>query len=463
MSSLQDGVSARKPGTPEPINSILKDFNFLPGIVDEADFEFSDQNPPVSEVVADVKDFEFSQETPINDGSNEILTSNPSSFDLNIAEFPMTHLSNRLPAGMSKTEIRYSDFINGKDGTKVQRSWMITSNAKIDIVDKTGIKIGEDIVGLGGPTALQVFFEILQIWKEQGFKSNMIFIGTYYSLLRRLNWPINGNSYKQLDRDLLSLYGLEFNAKNAYYDKTENRYIDRKMKLFEGWTLHKVNNSEQTASDYGYIHATAMFWDSMRNKTNFYLPFDKSYFKKLTPHEAKLSLYLSKIFNPYRNRVVKKYRRNIFALCDILPIIATERRRQKFLLLKAVEGLIQKDFNLLAEYYVEGEVIVFINKQTISRINELKGNRSLKSKEQIEMLVQDQLNICGDIHSRKFYEIVAKYVPDEIIFKCLAEAKSEGKNTRKYYVFQIRIQAKEYLKDYIFNDKEEAMQVSLKI
>lgn len=456
MNSLHEDTTKRPKIEPIKIVEIIKDF--MPGLIDEADIEYSQDDPVINE---------SSSET-INSGSdvgsadsNKALTSSPSTFDLNIAEFPMTHLSNRLPSGVSKTEIRYSDFINGKDGARVQRSWTVTSNAKIDVLDKNGEKVGEDIVGLGGPTALQVFFEILQIWKEQGLKSNMIFIGTYYNLLKRLGWSNGGKSYQQLIRDLNSLYGLEFNAKNAYYDKTENRYVDRKMKLFEGWTLHKISSSEEAASDYGYIHATNMFWDSMRNRTNFFLPFNKDYFKKLTPQEAKLSLYLSKVFNPYRKRIVHKYKRNIFDLCNILPIIATEKRRQKYLLLKAAQGLLDKEFNLLAEYYVENDIIIFINKQSISRIHELRSGSGAKSKDQIEMLVDEQLRICGDKHSTKFYEIIAKYCPDVLIYKCLAEAKVEGKDVAKYYNFQIKLQGKEYLKDVIFHTKDEVIQESL--
>lgn len=448
MNSFQDEITKRLKADPVKIKDIITDF--LPGLIDEADIEYK---TPIESL-----DSENSSES---DNNHDVLTSNPSTFDLNFAEFPMTHLSSRLPVGVSKTEIIYSDFINGKDGAKVQRIWTVTSNGKIDILDNNGKKTGEEVVGLGGPTALQVFFEILQIWKEQGFNSNIIFIGSYYSLLKRLGLSNNGNSYKQLIRDLNSLYGLEFNAKNAYYDKTEGRYVDRKMKLFEGWTMHKVNNLEETVSDYGCIHATQMFFDSMKHKTNYNLPFDKDYFKKLTPQEAKLALYLSKVFNPYRHRMVQKYKRNIYDLCSILPIIATERRRQKYLLLKAAQGLIDKEFNLLAEYYVEGDIIIFINKQTISRIHELKGDFGSKSKDQIEMLVDEQLSVCKDKHSTKFYELIAKYCPDVLIYKCLAEAKVEGNDVAKYYNFQIKLQGKEYLKDIIFHTKDEVVQESL--
>lgn len=448
----------RKPTPdPEPLSSILekfnKQFNF-PGIEDESDIEYA-HSSDISQVSADKKtEPEAGIDSKEEEDSVEVLTRNPSSFDLNAAEFPITHLSNRLPQGVSKTEIRYSDFIKGKDGVKVERNWTVLSNAKIDILDDNNTKIGEEVVGLGGPTALQVFFEILQVWKEQGFKSNKIFIGTHYNLLKRLNWPINGNSYRQLERDLHSLYGLEFNAVNAYYDLQQGRYVDKRMKLFEGWSLYKHSNSKSYDSDYGYIDATLAFWESMKNKTSFYLPFDKDYFKKLKPHEAKLSLVLAKLFNPYRKRVVSKWRKNIYEMCDILPIHATDKRKRKFNLIKAAEGLLEKEFNLLADFTIEGDDIIFINKQTIPRINELRPNEGSKTKEQIELLIDDQLSALGDKHSIHFYRLVAKYCPEELIYKCLSEAKAEGKDMKKYYTFQIKMQGREYLKRYRFWDKD---------
>ena len=50
---------------------------------------------------------------------------------------------------------------------------------------------------------------------------------------------------------------------------------------------------------------------------------------------------------------------------------------------QATEGLIKKNFNLLVEFYIEEDVIVFINKQTISRMHELKTSNGKKTKDRI--------------------------------------------------------------------------------
>lgn len=376
----------------------------------------------------------------------------PSSFDLNFAEFPIAHLSNRLPQGIDKTQIRYSDYIKNSDGKLIKRDWVISSNAKIDIKDENGNYLGEELIGIGGPSSLQVFYEIIQIWREQGFNSNKIYIGTYYNLLKRLGWSLSGQSYKQLERDLKSLYDLKFDAINSYYDKQQKKLVDRGMKLFEGWELYKVSEKQDYKTDYGYIVATTVFWESMRSKTSFYIPFDKDFFYKLSAHESKLALYLSKMFNPYRRDNKYKYYCNIYDLCAILPIYGSNKNKQKYYLLKAAKGLISKSFILLEDYYIEDDTIIFINKQQQSLLPYLRQKEGQKSKQQIELLVEDQMKVCGDSHSIKFYEIIAKYVPDEIIFKCLAEAKAEGRNIRKYYTFQIKAQAQEYLSPILKKD-----------
>ena len=379
------------------------------------------------------------------------LNFDPSSFDINMAEFPIAHLSQRLPEGISKTEIKYSDFIKDGEGKLVKRKWTIRSNAKITIKDKEGNEI-EEVIGLGGPTSLQVFYEILQIWREQGFKEHKINIGTYYNLLKRLGWGTGGDAYLRLERDLNSLYDIEFIAENAYYDKDLNRLVNKKIKLFEGFTVYKKKDDFNYLSDYGYIAATHEFHESIKNKTSFFLPFERDYFKTLTPHEQKLALYLSKVFNPYRKRTVLRYNRNIFELCRILPIYG-EKRKQKYYLVKATKGLIAKEFILLDDYSIDGDVIIFFNRLQQSLLPYLKTNIGQKTNQNIEFLIEDMMKVCGDKHSIRFYELVAREVPEEIIYRCLSEAKQEGKDPKKLFTKIIREQGRKYLEKFL-NYKE---------
>ena len=410
----------------------------------------SDANPDESIVEADNLNStakEQSETTPKkietlvfeDDSPTENSDIDTSTFDLNFAEFPIAHLSKRIPAGMSKTEIQYSDWITGFDGKKVERKWTISSYAK----DKNG-----NMIGIGGPTSLNVFYEIMQIWKEQGNKGDKIYVGSYFSLLKRLDWQTGGAAYKQLDNDLKSIYGLEIEAKNAYYDKEKRKYVDWNFKPFIGWMLFKENEIKDYMTDYGYIQVHPDFAESFRKKTLYFLPFDNLYFHKLNPHEKKLAFYLTKIFNPYRKKVQYKYSRNIFELCDQLPIYG-ESRKRKYYLLTAAKGLIKKDFVLLEKFEIKDDIIILYNRQQSSLLPFLKSKIGIKPQKTIDLIVEEILKICGDNHSIKFYSLVAKFVPDEIIYRALSEAKQEGNPPKKLFTSIIIKNAAEYISKFI--------------
>lgn len=353
-----------------------------------------------------------------------------SAFELNFAEFPIAHLSQRLPEGIDRFKINYSDFIRGRDGVLVERNWTVKSSADH---------------GLGGPSSISVLMELMQIWKEQGFEKDRIYIGSYYNLLKRLGWNTGGSNYKQLDLDLKSLYGLSIEAENAYYDKEMGRYVDRNIKPFIGWAFYKEHQIKDYMTDYGYIQVNQEFFESFKKKSLYYLPFDGSYFRKLNSQEQKLALYLTKIFNPYRKKIQYKYCRNIEEICTLLPIYGKDKYKRKYYLIKTCNGLIKKDFILLENFEINEDQIIFYNKQQTSLLSKLNPKAGVKTKIQIDLLIEDQLKVCGDIHSKSFYTIIAKLVPDDIIFECLSEAKQEGKEPKKLYTKLMKEKGKKYL------------------
>ena len=333
-----------EPNQPVKINLALQDvFNKYPQL-------YGQQDDSSKQTSSDLPQFDILDDQD-NQDNLDIASIKPSAFDLNFAEFPIAHLTKRLPKGVSKTEIKYTDSITGPTGNKVERKWTIRSNAMQDVFDEHGKKIGEKLIGIGGPTSLRVFYEIMQIWKEQGIKENKIHIGTYFGLLKRLGWGIGGKDYCQLDDDLKSIFDLSITAENAYFDKEQNRYVDSIFRPFTGWKLYKKSEIKDYMTDYGYIQVNEEFFQSFKKKSLYYLPFDGIYFKSLTAHEQKLAFYLTKIFNPYRKRVQSTYSRNILDLCFQLPIYG-DNNKQKYYLIQACKGLIRKQFILLEKYEI---------------------------------------------------------------------------------------------------------------
>jgi len=377
----------------------------------------------------EVESENFLEEHPLDDEDNAGLEES-GAFELNFAEFPIAHLTRRLPKGVNKHKIQYSDYINGPQGEYVERKWTIVSAAEH---------------GLGGPTSVRVLFELLQIWKEQNFEKNRIYIGSYYNLIRRLGWPLNGNSYSQVKKDLESLYGLEVVAENAFYDKEQNKYVNYKFKPFIGWGMWKQGQIEDDdISDYGFIEIHPSFHNTFKKKSLYYIPIDSATFRKYTAHEQKLALYLTKVFNPYRKRVMTEYKRNILSLCKILPIMG-DIYFQKRYLIKATEGLIKKKFILLENYKLENENIIFYNRQQQSMLPFLNtGSSNHKNKVWVKVILEDIMKVCQDPGSEQFYTMVAKKVPDEIIYECLSTAKQDGKDPKKLFTFLIQQKGAKY-------------------
>ena len=157
----------------------------------------------------------------------------------------------------------------------------------------------------------------------------------------------------------------------------------------------------------------------------------------------------------YRKRIQQTYNRNIEQLCDLLPIYG-ENYKRRYYLTQACKGLIRKNFILLDRYEVNDKIITFYNRQQQSLLPYLNPKTGSKSQQQIDILLEDQLKVCGDKHSSDFYSLVARVVPDDIIYECLSEAKQEGKEPRKLYTKLIRERAKKYLDVILTRNKSDS-------
>jgi len=368
---------------------------------------------PVVEITAETHDQEHGQ-----DEAPEIRTS---LFSLDFSEFPFAHLTKRIPGNINKHEIQYTDNIVGKNGEAVPRHWIIKSSAPH---------------GLGGPSSVDVFFELLQIWKEDNFASDRIHIGTYYNLIKRLKWGMNGRCYTQLKKDLQSLYGLEIEAKNACYDKKQGKYVDSTFKPFIGWkTWKNEHDTEDNPEDYGYIQVHPDF-HHIFVRSMYHLPFNATYFHGMTPHEQKLALYLTKIFNPYLKKIKSTYSRDIYELCEQLPIYGTPTK-QKYYLGQAAKKLVDRGFCLLEDYRIEGSQITFINRQQVSMFLELYDNNK-KDRGTINYLTDEITKVCGNNYKYyDHYKWIATNIPDGVIFQNLSIAKTEGRPAGQLFNYLI--------------------------
>jgi hypothetical protein len=379
-----------------------------------------------------------------------------SAFEINLAEFPIAYLNRgQLPDGVSKTKYQYKDIIKGRDGEAVERVWTIEAHATDEITNKNGEK--EDVqLGFGGPATLEVIYELFQLWKEQGLKEPKIHIGTFYNFLKRLEWGTGNSQYKQLRKTLRCIHGLHINGQDCFYIPEIDKYEQIDIYPFPGIHTYTKKQKEIHPDDYVYVSVHENFFNAIKRNSAYYIPMDRFYFKTLKPMEQKLALMLSKIFTPYRKKQRFEWRRNIFDLANQIPILSDEPRIIRKQLKRVCEGLIEKDFPFLSSFKIDESTIVFQNNmQTSLNLLPDSSEKERKDYDTVEWLIKEQLKICGDEHSRAFYALVAKYVPVDLIYQSLSEARQEGKVKRKLYTKIILERAKKYLEPYLKSTKQK--------
>ena len=390
------------------------------------------------------------------DNEDDYFISKPvnSAFEINIAEFPIAYLNRgQLPEGVSKTEYQYKDIIKGRDGKPVERVWTIEAHATDETTDENGERSRVQL-GFGGPATLEVIYELFQLWKEQGFKEPKIHIGTFYNFLQRLGWGKGNSQYKQLRRVLNCIHGLHIKGESCFYIPELDKYENVDFYPFYRVKTYTKEEKKLNPNDYVFVCIDEEFFRAVKSNTVYYLPLDRFYFKTLKPMEQKLALMLSKIFSPYRKKQRFEWRRNIYELANQIPILSDQSIRIRQQLKRICEGLIEKKFPFLSSYKIDCDVIIFHNTmQTSLDILSDETKKEKKDYDTVEWLINEQLKICGDEHSRAFYSLVAKHVPVDMIYVALSEAKQEGKVKRKLYTKIIMERAKNYLAPHLKNAK----------
>jgi hypothetical protein len=364
-------------------------------------------------------------------------------FEVNLAEFPIVMLSKTV--GL-KTKHEYSDTIVGRNGQNVKRKWTIEAEAK----DDKG-----NYIGFGGPKSLQVIYEIFQIWNEQGFKSEKIYIGTYFQFLKRLGWGTSVRDYQRLKETLNCIHGLHIIGENCFYLKNTDEYANMKMYLFPSMgSLTKDEKGDHPDARF-YITASTELFQTVKNNNTFYFAIDRDYFKTLTPMEQKLSLIISKYFSVYK-KPKYMWTRNIFDLANQIPILSKDARSIRQQLKTVCEGLIEKKFKYLSKYQIKNNVITFYNnEQTILEFEDKKRakaeEKTIKKSPDLVSSMFDIMKqeISGDEKDFPFFVSVAKHVPEDMIFSFISIARHEAEDKVKLFTHLVMTEAEKYMKPHV--------------
>lgn len=136
--------------------------------------------------------------------------------ELNICEWPITLISDRVPDGL-KT-LRFSDTITDWGTNKeICRELIIT---------------GSDAHGL--PTALDndVIVGLLQLSKDDDFKNPQVFFNGI-DLIQLMGWSFSGKSYRRLEESLNRWLGVTLHYKNAWRDHSSKSWVSENFHILD--------------------------------------------------------------------------------------------------------------------------------------------------------------------------------------------------------------------------------------
>lgn len=158
-------------------------------------------------------------ETPLRpeqEDPREAIRSTFGRDELNLAEFPITLLSDRVPKGC-KTLVFEIDS-RDKEGQPVNRKVTIT---------------GGDAYGL--PTAIddEVLVALIQLTKLKNDFTSPTVSFSRYELVRILGWPDDGKSYRRIEEAIKRWAGVTLYYDNAWYNKETGTMVSETFHIIE--------------------------------------------------------------------------------------------------------------------------------------------------------------------------------------------------------------------------------------
>ncbi len=175
--------------------------------------------------------------------------------ELNIAEFPLSAISDRIPDG-KKTVVLEDTIFDRVEGKDVTRRLTIS---------------GSDRYGL--PTAMDddVLLACIQISKLQDFQSSEVTFSRY-EILKLLRWEDSTRNYQRIAKSLRRWKGLSIYSDRAFYDHGEKSWVNRDFGIIDTLYIYQ-RELEQRGNAPG---ASKLIWNDV-----IFRSFQAGYLKKL--------------------------------------------------------------------------------------------------------------------------------------------------------------------------------------
>jgi hypothetical protein len=141
--------------------------------------------------------------------------------ELNLAEFPITALTDRIPDG--QTTLVFEDRFELRDSTPILRRLTIMGTQKH-----------------GLPTSLddEILVGLIQVTKRRSNFTNPRVQFSRYELIELLGWPQSGQSYRRIEESLHRWVGVVLVYENAGWDNQAKSWVDEQFHVLDNVTLY---------------------------------------------------------------------------------------------------------------------------------------------------------------------------------------------------------------------------------
>ena len=160
-------------------------------------------------------------------GGFEQIEENPAAVDsgwkdeLNLAEFPIAALTDRVPNG--QTTLVFEDKLERRDHPPIVRRLTIMGTVKH---------------GLPTSTDDEVLVGLIQLTKRRSNFTNPKVPFSRYELIELLGWPQSGASYRRIEEALNRWVGVVLMYENAWWDNNAKSWVDENFHVLDNVTLY---------------------------------------------------------------------------------------------------------------------------------------------------------------------------------------------------------------------------------
>ncbi len=202
--------------------------------------------------------------------------------ELNLAEFPLTHLGSRTDAAATTLEF-HDQVFDDRSQQPVQRSLVIS---------------GSPLYGLPGPSDADVLLTLLHLTSlRNAFQGRRVEF-TRYELVQFLGWDPGGASYRRLDESLQRWTSVTLQYRQAWWDRTGQRWKNQSFHILESLSLHgRADATEDRLSSFTWsesVFTSCQVGNLKRLDLN-------QYFTLQRPAARQLYRFLDKRFYHSRN------------------------------------------------------------------------------------------------------------------------------------------------------------------